>query len=278
MTSEQLDGKLADLIEKYPNSIFLQKVAPGNALYAKRSHRLCTRHHVNFLLDISDYPEWLLYFHSKIDSSLSILSFIDPGDIVLDIGGNIGQTALIIGHKVGKTGKVISFEPYPATIEKFERNLSLNDSISNVRLEKFGLGDRETKLLMHQDSVTNSGANRVVHQSLKEKTGVEEISIRTLDSYIKEKNISKIDLIKIDVEGFEMSVLKGGQQTLSEYKPDLFIELSTENLKDQETSGEELIKFLENIGYKIIDVATMRPLPPLGGSKVHTDIYCTITN
>jgi FkbM family methyltransferase len=263
-------------IEKRPTNYFLRKLQPNNYIYPKHTIRNAKRWGINFELDISDYQEWLIYYMSEADSSFSLLDFIEEGDWVLDIGGNIGQTALRIGQKTGLTGKVISFEPYPDTFKKFERNLSLNPSYKNViKVENMGIGDKQDRLRMYRDCTTNSGGNRIVHEKVNAATEFVEVKVDTLDNYLEKSGLKKIDFIKIDVEGFELNVLKGAVSALLTYKPRLFIEVNESNLNEQGSSIKELLLFLEKNNYSITDVRYGTPINSLHfDEKGHFDIYC----
>jgi FkbM family methyltransferase len=252
----------------------VRKAAPGPLLYDKGSTRTASRFGINFELELSDYPGWSLYFHSPVDSSRGLLQFVNEGDTILDIGGNIGQTALMCAQKVGPSGSVISFEPFPETIAKFERNLELNPSIQNVKLEKFGLGHEAVKVQMVQDDANNSAGNRVVEPGEKVEFIAVEIPIKVLDDYVREAQLEKIDLIKIDVEGFEMDVLYGAKETLKRYKPRLFVEVSDEKLRMQNSTSEKLVSFVRSYGYSIIDTATDKPISSSNELGPHTDIFC----
>jgi FkbM family methyltransferase len=276
LTIETLDSIIASQIIQRPNYKLLKKVAPGNTLYRKGSHRVCNRNGINYSLDLSDYPDWLLYYSSDADSSAGVLTYLKQGDTVLDIGGNIGQTALRMAQKIGETGRVISFEPYPETTERFEYNLKLNDQIKNITLEGIALGEAKSILKMFQDCSTNSGGNRMLHPSAQNNGGIEEVMVTSLDEYVADKNhLKHINLIKIDVEGFEMKVLKGAKKVLRDHKPDLFIELDDENLKKQGNSAVEVVDFLIGLKYQVMDSYDNKIIN-VKEMKNHTDIYCSV--
>ncbi len=273
---ETIDTVLANFLGKHPKSFILQKIIPGNSLYKKGSFRFCNRFGINYSLDLSDYPDWLLYFYSDSDSSMKVLTYANLGETVLDIGGNIGQTAFMLAQKVGLSGRVISFEPYPSTIAKFEANLMRNENIKNITLEKFGLGQNETVLTMYRALETNSGGNRIISSDLKKAEGMVEVRIKVLDDYLDNNGtIEKIDLIKIDVEGFEAEVLKGARLTLLKYKPALFIEINDEMLRKQNSSSDEVLNIIREIDYIITDVSNMKILSKTDKLNNHTDIYCS---
>ena len=80
----------------------------------------------------------------------------------------------------------------------------------------------------------------------------------SLDSFIEERGLPRVDLIKIDVEGYELHVLQGARETLARLRPVMFIEVSNFNLCEQGTSAQELIAFLEAAGYLLEDAETRR--------------------
>ncbi len=101
-----------------------------------------------------------------------------------------------------------------------------------------------------------------------------KIAIEKLDDFLTGRNIFRADLIKIDVEGFELSVLKGGEDIIRTSKPTLFIELDDDNLRDNNTTASSMIELLISFGYKNIYRASDRsPLTPLSDFQhVHYDI------
>ncbi|MEO7043671.1 MAG: FkbM family methyltransferase, partial [Ferruginibacter sp.] len=164
---------------------------------------------------------------------------------------------------------------FPDTFKKFRKNLDQNPDISNkIQIENIGLGAVPGVLNMYQDCETNSGANRMVPVGKNNETVEVTVLVTTMDNFIKEKNIKKIDLIKIDVEGFEMMVLQGAKETLRNFKPALFIELDDANLKKQGDSAEGLCNFLIEYGYKIYEESNTKPFDFYNLSK-QVNIYCT---
>lgn len=152
---------------------------------------------------------------------------------------------------VGPSGFVHSFEPNGVTFEKLSRNIALN-KFSNIRINPVGLGDNDEKLVLGVQVLSNLGGARV-RRSLSEG---HVIQVTTLDHYLAELHVGPVNLIKIDVEGFELHVLRGAERTLLEFKPSLFVELDDNNLRDQGDSAENLVKFLEALGYSITDAVT----------------------
>ena len=242
------------LLGKFPHHYLLKGITPSNEFYPANSLRICRRKGINYSLDIHDYQNWLLYFYSDNDSSFGVLNYLKKGDIVLDIGGNIGQTALMMAQQLGNTGHIYSFEPYPGTFEQLKRNLAFNPSISKyIQPENIAVGAMQDSLMMHQDCITNSGANRMVSKNLAPTNGQVKVPVSTIDIFVHQQQLDIIDFVKIDVEGFEMQVLKGGHSTLTKFKPRLFIELDDNNLRKQGSNAAELSGYLQSLGYNIYE-------------------------
>lgn len=256
----------------------VHKLIPSNLLYPKNTIRVVKRNGVYYRLDISDYQEWLVYFYHENDSSNHILKHIDGAEIIFDIGGNIGQTALNIAkYKAEKKqpAQIISFEPYNENYEKFKYNLQLNKTIKNISIENIALGSTTNTIKIFKECVTNSGGNRVVYNEEENTEGIEETPQITLDNYVYEKGLSKIDLIKIDVEGYELEVLKGATSTLQKLRPVLLLEFDSLNLKKQGSSAKELLNFLKSIDYNYKDVNTgLQGVDISETGNIHTDIIC----
>lgn len=245
----------------------ISKFVVPNQEYSRGTMRQVFRYDIQYLLDLSDYQEWLIFFYQNQDSSFGILEYVAESNIIIDVGGNIGQTALMVANKIGKDGLVYAFEPYPPTYEKFINNLSLNPKINNIKIYPIGIGKNLMNLDMFQDCITNSGANRVVYNHQKDLPGLHNVTINSLDTFVRQEDMPKIDLIKIDVEGFEMNVLLGAIQTLKKYKPGLYIEIDDDNLKKQGSSSKEVINFLKELGYIIYSKHIQREIPYLSNLK-----------
>ena len=273
------DSLLAAITANLSDGHPMRKLIPGNEEFHKNTIRYCTRNNIRYCVDLNDYQAWLIYFSFKIDSSFDTLKYVNPGDVVIDVGGNIGQTALSVAKKTGVEGKVISFEPYPGTNKQFKKNLSLNPGISNIELVDYGLGDKPGSFEMFQACTTNSGANRITPGVERALAGEQVINVITLDSYIDSKGLNKIDLIKLDVEGFEMKVLSGARGTIVRYKPDLFVEVDDANLRMQGDSVKDIFNYFKELDYSIVDVETNEVVEEY---KVlenrHTDILCHYGN
>lgn len=143
-------------------------------------------------------------------------------EVILDIGANIGCTAILFGEL---SKNVYAFEPSQTTFAFLEKNI-LKSGRQNVFLHNIGLGAEVGEFTLTFAPSNRSGG--FVSNQTQASAGhtVEKIVIRQLDEVIKPLNLPKIDFIKIDVEGFEGHVLRGATQTLSSYKPIVVLELN----------------------------------------------------
>ena len=162
----------------------------------------------------------------------------------MDIGTNIGWTALNFAQ-IAKYGNVVGFEPDAYNFERCTENLSLNN-FPNLKVYPLGLGDLNQEALMELRVPTNRAGNRVV-ASMAGTTS--KIKIVRLDDFAPLNASPSVDLVKVDVEGYEWHVLKGAQKLLQNHKPILFIEVDDNNLKDQGNSASQLIEFIFEMGY-----------------------------
>jgi hypothetical protein len=100
-----------------------------------------------------------------------------------------------------------------------------------------------------------------------------EVQVMPLSDYLEQKPLPKIDLVKIDVEGFEYRVLKGAASVIQKYKPLLYIELSDGNLKQQNSSANQVLQFLDSLSYQATDVASGQVIKEMASG--HTDVICS---
>lgn len=258
----------------------VKRIIPSNHLYEPQSYRTVDRLGVRFQLDLNDYQDWIIFYYSKEDSSEKILGYIDnDAKTILDIGGNIGQTSLYIAQKYQvSTPEIISFEPYPSTYKKFVHNLNLNPiHKDNITIECLGLGKEEGELNMLIECETNSGGNRITHEAIDvQMSGLEKVPVITLDKYILNKKLETVDFIKIDVEGYEFSVLEGAIDTLETYKPDIFLEVDDTNLRKQGSSTKKLFTFLKDRGYTFKNADSGKKIQNFVDIKhnLHFDLFC----
>jgi len=180
------------------------------------------------------------------------------GWIILDIGAHVGLYSIWASRKVGEAGFVVAFEPNPVAFMWLINNIELN-KVSNIKALPFALGDKlEKKTIYVAENnlgVSSLIKNHVLHNPSGKDTifSSNVVQVLTLD-YLLEKSpriigkpLQIVDLAKIDVEGYEMNVLRGAKKVLEEGLIKRFI---IEVHKDQ-VSTEDIVNFLSTYGYKV---------------------------
>lgn len=188
-------------------------------------------------------------------------NLIRPGMTVIDAGANIGLYSLIAGKLVGSKGKVISFEPSKETFVRFKNNINLN-KLSNIIPVNCGLGDNPNEQLVLRQDIGNLDAERYLFpsntppskklQNINEINLEELIQVDTLDNYCFNNSIQKVDLMKIDTEGFEYYILKGAKNVLKN-NPDLVILMECTSLGTARasTTQDDVFDLLRSFDFKI---------------------------
>jgi FkbM family methyltransferase len=174
-----------------------------------------------------------------------------PNDVVIDVGANIGYFTIYASRKVGKNGLVIALEPMDEAYDCLIKNLRLN-RIDNVKPFKLALWSSETTLKLYGTKGAFTSAiskvdvfKKLIQQKKLELIKEYEIKTIKLDDLIKNINLSKVDWIKIDVDGSEYEVILGSMNTLKRFKPKLIIEIHNQEI------GNKILKILKNLGYKV---------------------------
>lgn len=143
----------------------------------------------------------------------------DPGDTVLDCGACWGDTALYFAHKVGPAGKVYSFEFIPNNISLFRTNLNLNPALeSRVTLVEHPVWETSGQKIYYRDNGPGSVASSM---PMENQTGT--TTTLTVDDLVEREQLSRVDYIKMDIEGAEPNALKGALNTIKRFRPKLAI-------------------------------------------------------
>jgi FkbM family methyltransferase len=219
-------------------------------------------------LDTSDFLQREIFVSGDFEPNVRrhILRILKPGDLFLDIGANVGFFSLLASKAVGPSGKVFAFEPAPKAHDALRRNLALNH-IQNVTPVAIALSDSPGHGALFLDARNNSGAssfNRSPHSG--EAIAVE---LDSYDRFASQNTLSTPALIKLDVEGAEVKVLRGMQALLSRPdRPPVVLEVSEWSLKQMGSSKDELFALMLGHGYKV------RLISPAGPSIYsEDDIY-----
>ena len=145
---------------------------------------------------------------------------VEKDDIVLDCGAYVGDTALKFACMAGGEGKVYSFDFFPENITKFNANVALNPAIKNIELVESALWEDDSSVLYVQ------GEGPAARCTMREpRTYDLKVSCKSIDSFVKEKKLDKVDFIKMDIETAEFAALHGAAETIKKYRPKLAISI-----------------------------------------------------
>lgn len=151
---------------------------------------------------------------------------IKEGDVIFDIGANIGLTTIYAGLLTGKNGKVFAFEPVPTTYEILIKNIRLN-RLKNIKPVNIAISDRNERSIIYTNLHINRGAASFFSGS---RTDGIEINSKSLDQIFLDEDSPIVNFIKIDIEGAEVALLQGGNTFFSCRKPIICIEFSKDIL------------------------------------------------
>lgn len=198
-------------------------------------------------LGIIDAIQRTLLTQGKWDADVEkiLQKYLNRGDIFLDIGANIGYFSLLASGLVGKSGKVIAFEPSLRALEKLTTNLRLN-RCQNVILFSIGAGEFCSLKTLYLTTQNNIGGTTL--RSIGHSVGEEIIPVMQVGDILE--TISAIPkVVKIDVEGAELSTLKGMKNILEEHHPVVICELVEEFLQGFSVCMKDVLVWMEALGY-----------------------------
>lgn len=223
---------------------------------------------LNDLIDSKVYKDG--FFEWRVRVVMNRL--VKDGMTCMDIGASMGCYALRMAKMVGDGGKVIAFEPMSYSFRKLWRNATLNPQL-NVKLERLALSNITEKKKIYFKNVFSADDMLRANED-----GMEEIQFTTLDRYVEENKINKIDFIKIDVDGYELKILQGAINTIKRFKPIMIVEFGQRYLKKYGDKLGDLVNLLVSLGYSFFEPEENKKLTKqelLDYCKVETrDILC----
>jgi FkbM family methyltransferase len=219
------------------------KFPDENMIYTNRLGAQFDLHFDQYLMRniyLYDIPEANTF--NQIERLLKSVS----NPVIIDCGANVGLYSINLAKYFPKAS-IHAFEPLAFNYEILNRNIRLN-GFKSIRSNKNGVGDKKGTFEIKFGN-KKSGASIYVDEY--NTAGTEEIEIVTIDDYCFDQKISSINLMKIDVEGGELKVLKGAFETLKK-SPDctVVVEVIEKHLQAAGDSAEELFSFMHNLGFK----------------------------
>ncbi len=216
-----------------------------------------TRSGAEWVLNPSDYVHRDLFWFGIKDmwDMWHIKKIIKPESTIFDVGSNFGYYSISIALELNRACKIYSFEPFLPAYERLVTHISLNNLGGCIIPYQLAISDKDTGSGTLSSRSDNSGASYIVDY------GKGDIQLTSLDFFCSSHNINKVDLIKIDVEGFEFSVLKGAQNTVLHSKPIIFFELNPPCLERNNLTVKDLVDLLIRYNYFLYTANRKRLVP-----------------
>jgi FkbM family methyltransferase len=183
-----------------------------------------------------------------------------PGMVFLDVGANQGEFAVYAAKRVPR-GTVVAFEPNPASNQQLRENVALN-GFANVVISDVGLLDRAAVMQLYTSderthhhhtgpglAMPNEGVTTLYQSEFRASRG-DLVRTAVLDQLYPGLGLDRLDVLKIDVEGAELPVLRGARETISRYSPIIILELNEETFNAAGYTTRDVLSFLMELGYE----------------------------
>ena len=219
-------------------------------------------------MDITEGLDLSLFLFGNFQRHVSDNRFIQLAEdaVIMDIGANVGIMTLKFARAVPK-GKVYAFEPTHYALQKLQRNLSLNDDLNDRivpintfvsskaqkagQIQAFSSWKIDTKIGDDQHPVHGGKA-----------MSTEGVPTTTLDDFVEDQSINRIDFIKIDTDGHEFDVLSGARQSIRNFRPIIIFELGQYVMEERGISFIDYLELFGDLGYSMSDAANNKPIEP----------------
>ena len=244
---------------KTKNKIFLAKLIYFFlSIFFKKKNIHVKRNKLKWNLDLNEAIDLHIFifgnFEPEIKNTAKKLGLHKHG-VILDIGANFGVQSLQFAKEF-TSSKIYSIEPTDYAFSKLKENIELNQNLSqNIKPYQFFLGDLSQNLPESIYSSWNFEKEKNKHQKhLGTKKKTNNASVITLSRFIEIHRIKEIDFIKLDVDGYEYSVIKSGFDYLKTNRTPIFMELAPYLYKEYGYSSDEFLKLISSLKYKFYEL------------------------
>ena len=174
---------------------------------------------------------------------------VQPGMVVFDVGAHVGLFTVLLARWVGPTGRVFAFEPAPLTRAALTDHLALNDLAGRVTVCPLAVSDQEGSAFLYMVSNSPENTLSAAHSRLPQARGA-PVSVTTIDAFCASSCLVP-DLIKIDIEGFEIHALRGARQTLARQRPIVLVEMHPMNWPEIGVAPRHSEQLLGELNYRL---------------------------
>jgi len=216
---------------------------------------VCRRRNLVWRLDLREGIDFAIYLLGAFEATTiaAYQRLLRDGFVAIDVGANIGALTLPLAASVGASGLVIAAEPTRYAYDKLVDQISLNaDLKSRIRARQVMLMGRADialpSALPSSWPLSRTDGAHEDHLGISKDT--QGTIVMTLDALIKAEGVQRIDLIKLDVDGYEIEVLRGASYVLNEFAPAIIFEHAPYTLVEKGYEPEELLAILRRAGYR----------------------------
>jgi FkbM family methyltransferase len=224
-----------------------------SAMGAGSDNVIVTRDGIAWNLDLNEGIDFAIFIGVyERSTTKAIRRWVRPNSFVLDIGANIGAHTLQLARRVGSSGRVFAFEPTLFAHAKLLKSLALNPGLATVvKPEQLMLlaSDKKTTELEIYSSWPLENEDKLHVKHLGRLRSTEGALAISLDTYLKQAGVPRVDFIKLDVDGFECEVLEGARHCLNQFHPTILMEIAPHCLRERGVSLAQLIDVLSGSGY-----------------------------
>lgn len=251
------------------------EIIDGEVIFTTRA----TKYHpggCSFSVDIFDkrvtpIDTFNFDLYEKGDSEM-FYSIINDGDTIFDIGANIGWYSCHFANMF-PSSDIYSFEPIPDTFFKLKMNVNLN-RFSNISLHNLALYSQK-QIIDFYYSPYVTGASAAINITENENMHTVTCETDTIDNFVIQNNVNRLDIIKCDVEGAEFHVFQGGLNALKKYKPIVFTEILRKWSAKFGYNSNDIIDLMKNLDYEcfISNGNQLVKIESISEETVHTNFF-----
>lgn len=215
-----------------------------------------------FECDLRDRVQQLIYFfgsYEPVEVSL-LLSLVNAGDVVVDAGANIGFFTFMLAKKVGSGGQVHSFEPVVETNKQLCRHHMLNGSLSQIKINSLALWNKSEVLTFSIRPSNKYNCGGFSAAPSIEPLRTERCEAISFVEYFQKNSLTRLDAIKMDIEGAELFALQGALPLIERFRPVICLEISQIACQRFDYGQDQLWNFFKPLGYKIYKVGSTHSL------------------
>ncbi len=210
----------------------------------------------NFFVDT-----WSDFYWSLFDPNLQeitydpgftnfIKSYLKPGDTFIDLGANEGWFSIHASAMVTSTGKIYSIEPQHRLKNVIEKNIDLNQ-MTNITVIPLAISETEMEIDITLSPSLNSGSTSIIKNSRSKFWKKQKTNTKRLDTLFEDYQMGHVNLIKIDIEGYEFSAIKSMENLLKNKLVDtILVEFHEKQLSIMNTSEAAIIAYFKELGYR----------------------------